>query len=68
MRPIQSLALSTIGFAAARALAVMGPSRSPGQRKGYRIINRLNRSRRWPAARSYAEARAKSPFPNRPVR
>ncbi|WP_156947322.1 hypothetical protein [Bradyrhizobium sp. WSM3983] len=28
----------------------------------------LNRSRNWRYARTYAEARAKSPFPDRPVR
>lgn len=35
---------------------------------GYRTINRLNRSRRWPRARTYAEARAISPYPERVVR
>lgn len=33
-------------------------SKSPG----------LNRSRHWPPASSYADARAMSPYPNRPVR
>lgn len=36
--------------------------------KGWRRINRLNRSRRWAFAETYAEARALSPYPNRPVR
>jgi hypothetical protein len=29
---------------------------------------RLNRSNKWPHAKTYAEARAMSPFPERPVR
>ncbi len=36
--------------------------------KAYRRINRLNRSQHWRRAMTYAEARALSPFPDRPVR
>lgn len=35
---------------------------------GYRRISRPNRSRKWRSARTYAEARAMSPYPERPVR
>jgi hypothetical protein len=36
--------------------------------KGYRRINRLNRSQNWARAKSYQHARSISPFPERPVR
>lgn len=33
--------------------------------RGYRTINRLNRSRHWPAARDYKHVRQMSPYPVR---
>jgi hypothetical protein len=36
--------------------------------KGYRRVNRLNRSSKWRSATSYTHARSLSPFPERPVR
>jgi len=48
--------------------------RNPSQKgnpivySGHYINPGLNRSRKWKFAASYAEARAKSPFPERPVR
>ncbi len=41
---------------------------APKPRKSRLPSPRLNRSRNWRYARSYAEARAMSPFPDRPVR
>ena len=35
---------------------------------GWRTIHHLNRSQKWKRARTYAEARALSPYPDRPVR
>ncbi len=37
-------------------------------RRGYHKTSRLNRSKHWRRAASYKEARAMSPFPERPVR
>lgn len=45
-----------------------GLSRHRPARRGYKIIRRLNRSQNWRSARSYKEARALSPYPDRPVR
>lgn len=45
------------------------PSRNPMAReRAPRNVGHLNRSRRWRWAGTYAEARALSPFPERPVR
>ncbi len=48
--------------------AVQRTSRQRVQVSQHRPVARLNRSRRWPYAETYADARAISPFPNRPVR
>lgn len=49
--------------------SVTSPRRAPrrAQVAHYRRSN-LNRSKRWPYAETYADARRISPFPDRPVR
>lgn len=44
------------------------PWRTGNPPKGYRVVNRLNRSRNWSPATSYSHARSLSPYPGRPVR
>jgi len=44
------------------------PSRRAAPRRWRVRGARLNRSQNWPYAATYKEARAMSPFPNRPVR
>lgn len=49
---------------------LMGRGYGPRHSKpsGYRTIRRLNRSQHWKPAKSYAHARAMSPYPERPVK
>lgn len=70
--------MRSLGLMAAASMFVGGPAFSPIGSSAYdmrkstprsdRRVYRLNRSSSWPRAASYADARAKSPVPNRPVR
>jgi hypothetical protein len=62
-----NLIAAAMSLASTRRLAAsFGPLGT--QSSGYRTIHRLNRSQKWKRARTYSEARALSPFPERPVR
>lgn len=65
MKSMRAFGLMAAFGAALSALPAGGRRSAP---RGYRIIRRLNRSQRWKRATSYIEARALSPFPQRPVR
>lgn len=70
-RGYSGLALTMAAAAAAVApLMMMKPveNHAPTPRRSTRYLSRLNRSRKWPYARTYQEAREISPFPERPVR
>lgn len=60
-----AMAGTMVAVAPSRPERVNGPAeRSPTYPKSWRI----NRSRRWPYAATYADARAMAPDPHRPIR
>lgn len=63
---------SLVIAAATLQSAVVGESPPPrhGRYRYHQHLKnpRLNRSAKWPRAKSYQEARDRSPFPDRPVR
>ena len=63
---LMAAALAAVSFSAPIIGSGYGPANT--RSSGYRTIHKLNRSRHWPRARTYAEARALSPFPERVVR
>jgi hypothetical protein len=63
-----AIALNLLTGDMGRKLILNRPGRATGPVSAYRAYSRLNRSRKWRHANTYAEARAMSPYPERPVR
>lgn len=70
MIPSRTSMLMALAVAAAPGLLATPRGSNPGVATRSRppINPRLNRSNKWPFARTYQEARDRSPFPERPVR
>lgn len=73
-----SMMIAGLAMAAAASVTLAEPPKpeaerpkkhqAPAPRPAPRGAVRLNRSRHWDYAATYAEARAQSPYPHRPVR
>lgn len=64
---VANLAAATMALAVGSSRHVAVHDDGPRQPR-YSGNWRLNRSRKWPRAESYVDARAMSPYPHRPIR